>query len=144
MLLPPRMSGVSRYEDLVCWQLADELHREVCAVTEAGPASKDFKFRDQIRESSASAMRNIAEGFGRYWPAEFSRFMSIARASLMETHASARIGHVRGYFTQEQTDRLQALATRAGKASTQLIRYLDSCRNRPRDGAKPPRPPRTS
>ena len=141
------MAGVSRYEDLVCWQLADELEREVVALTDAGPASKDFKFRDQIRDSSSSATRNIAEGFGRYWPADFARFMTIARASLMETHSSTRTGRNRGYFTEEQTARLQSLAQRAGKASTELIRYLETCRERPRRGpsrqrTKEPQEPR--
>jgi hypothetical protein len=32
-----------------------------------------------------SAPRNIAEGFGRYDPREFARYLRIARASLMET-----------------------------------------------------------
>ena len=57
---------VRDFRDLVCWQLSYELRREVFAFTATGPAARDFKFRDQIRDSSASAPRNIAEGFGRY------------------------------------------------------------------------------
>ena len=136
--------AASRYQDLVCWQLADELRREVIALTATGPASKDFKFRDQIRDSASSACRDIAEGFGRYWPADFARFLNFARASLMETHDGLHDGHERGYFSPNDRDRLQHLAARAGKATTGLIRYLDSCRNKPRGGAKPPRGPRTS
>src|SRR5262249_18276353 len=45
---------------------------------------RDFKHRDQIRGSSASAPSNIAEGFGRFSPAEFALFLKYARASLME------------------------------------------------------------
>jgi four helix bundle protein len=136
------MPGVSRYEDLVCWQLAHDLEREVFALTETGPASRDFKFRDQIRDSSSSATRNIAEGFGRYWPPEFSHFMIIARGSLMETDNSVRAGLNRGYFTREQAECLQLLARRAGKASTGLIRYLESCREHPRSLNRPnPRTP---
>ena len=60
--------------------------------------------------------------------ADFARFLTIARASLMETHASARTGRNRCYFTDEETERLQRLTRRAGKASTALIRYLQSCK----------------
>jgi four helix bundle protein len=74
--------------DLVCWQLANELKLEVIAFTESGPASRDFKYRDQIRDSAAAAERDIAEGFGRFRPREFARFLEYARASLMETQSS--------------------------------------------------------
>jgi four helix bundle protein len=92
------------------------LEQEVFALTETGPASRDFKFRNQIRDSSSSATRNIAEGFGRYWPPEFSNFMLIARGSLVETHNSIRTGLDRAYFTREQAERMQRLAQRSRKA----------------------------
>ena len=101
------MAAVPRYEDIVAWQLAYELPREVFSITAIGPASKDFKFRDQIRDSSASATRNIAEGFGRFRPAEFARFLDFARGSLTET--------------------LSRLAGRAAKTTTRLMLYLQSC-----------------
>ena len=68
-------TGAKRYEELEAWQIADELRREVLALTEKGPASKDFKWRDQIRDAASSAVRNIPEGFGRFRPADFARFM---------------------------------------------------------------------
>jgi four helix bundle protein len=125
------MATARRYQDLVCWQLANELEHLVFELTSTGPVSRDFKFRDQIRDSSCSATRNMAEGFGRYWPADFSNFLTIARASLMETHNSAGAGLKKGYFSAEQTDRMQRLAARSGKAATRLIQYLDSRPRRP-------------
>ena len=53
------MRGVNRFQDLIVWQLADELRREVFAATEAGKAARDFKYRDQIRDASSSAARNM-------------------------------------------------------------------------------------
>jgi four helix bundle protein len=79
------MAGVDRFEDLFAWQLADELRRDVFACTEIGKASRDFRYRDQIRDASASAARNTSEGFGRFNPGEFARFLDFARASLNET-----------------------------------------------------------
>jgi len=54
-----------RYEELICWQLAHELHLEVLAFTAILPASRDWKYCDQIRDSSSSGPSNMAEGFGR-------------------------------------------------------------------------------
>jgi four helix bundle protein len=68
----------------------------------------------------------MAEGFGRFWPAEHAHFLRIAKSSLMETHSSARSGFNRGYFSGKDTDRMQSLCGRSGKAATGLIRYLES------------------
>ena len=76
--------GIKDFRDLVAWQLADELRREVIAFTEKEPASRDFKFCNQIREASSSACRNTSEGFGRFRPAENARFLEFAHASLLE------------------------------------------------------------
>jgi four helix bundle protein len=59
---------------------------EVFAFTATAPASRDFKYCDQIRSSSSSAPANIAQGFGRFRPREFARFLEIARASLVAKH----------------------------------------------------------
>jgi four helix bundle protein len=62
--------GVRRFEDLVVWQLAHELQEEVFAFTAMLPTLRDVNYCDQIRESTRSVTRNIAEGFGRYEPRE--------------------------------------------------------------------------
>jgi four helix bundle protein len=140
MLLQIGVAGFSRYEDIVAWQLADELKREVFALTATGLPARDFKFRDQIRDSSASATRNIAEGFGRFRPAEFARFLEFARGSLTETHNSLRDGRDRGYFTAADCDRLSRLAGRAAKATSGLIRYLRSGCDEPLKPVEPSNP----
>jgi four helix bundle protein len=124
------VAGVRRYEDLICWRLSYELQQEVFAKTATGPAVSDVKFCDQIRESSRSATRNIAEGFGRYAPAEFRRFLRIARGSLLETHHHLRDGHDRKYFDTGTHDRLSRLALRAAKAVSGLMNYLEDCKRK--------------
>ena len=73
-----------------------ELSIEVWKFTETPPASRNFKYCDQIRDSSDSAHRNVAEGFGRYNPPEFLRFLDIVKASADETRALLRKGHATG------------------------------------------------
>ena len=65
----------------------------------------------------------MAEGFGRFWPREHAQFLRIAKSSLMETHSSARTGFNRGYFSATDTDRMQRLCGRSGKAATKLILF---------------------
>ena len=120
MLFQIGVTGFSRYEDIVAWQLADELKREVFALTATGLPARDFKFRDQIRDSSASATRNIAEGFGRFRPAEFARFLEFARGSLTETHNHLGDGVDRKYWTAEDAAPLLTLANRAIGATTRF------------------------
>src|SRR5215467_8265071 len=113
--------GVRDFRELVCWQLSYTLKREVLAFTATGPAARDFKYRDQIRDSSSSAPSNIAEGFGRFRPGDFARFLEIAVASLKETQNHLIDGRDRGYLTNPLYSRLQNLARAALKSTTNLM-----------------------
>jgi four helix bundle protein len=115
-----RMS-VHDFRDLVCWQLSYELKCEVLEFTAKDPASRDFKYCDQIRDSSAAAPRDISEGFGRFRPREFARFLECARASLMETQTSLIDGRDRGYLTPVLYSRLANLARVALRTTTNLM-----------------------
>ena len=114
--------GVRDFRDLVAWQLAYELKCEVFAFTATGVASKDFKYRDQIRDSSASVHSNIAEGFGRFRPGDFARFLEYARASMVETQNHLLDGRDRGYLDASLYSRLSNLARAALKTVTHLLR----------------------
>ena len=120
-------------DDLEAWRIADELKREVYTLIATGPASKDFKFCTQIRESAASPARNIAEGFGRFRPGPFAQFMEIAIGSTMETQNSPKDGIDRGYFTVESIDRASELAQRCIQVSTKLLLYLKRCHKKERE-----------
>jgi four helix bundle protein len=119
--------GVRRYQDLAAWQLARELERGVFAFTAKGSMTKDFEYCRQIRKSSSSAPRNIAEGFGRYYPREFARFTRVALGSLNETKDHLDAGLEQSYLGQALHEELQTLANRAIGASVKLVKYLDSC-----------------
>jgi four helix bundle protein len=116
--------SVSRYKDLECWQLANQLKLQVYAIVNNSPARRDLKFRDQIFDSARSGPRNIAEGFARYHHPEFAHFLGIAKGSLIETHNHIGDGYDLGYWTANERDRLEALADRAANAITGLIAYL--------------------
>ena len=118
--------GLRRFEDLIGWQLAFQLQEEVFTLTTKGPATRDPKYCGQIQESSRSAARNTAEGFGRYRPKEFQFFLRIAAASLHETKNHLFDGLRRGYHSQSDHERRRRLCLRGIKANSHLQRYLET------------------
>jgi four helix bundle protein len=118
--------GIRRYQDLVAWQLANELKQKVYALADATTARDDRRFCEQIRDSSASAPRNLAEGFGCYLHPDFARYTRTAKASLVETHNHLGDGVDRGHWIPQEAAPLQQLADRAIGACVRLLRYLES------------------
>jgi four helix bundle protein len=117
--------GWRSHEEIIAWQLSYQLKKHVYALIEGNPrAQRNQRFRDQLDGAASSAPRLIAEGFGRYLPGDFSRYLRDANAELKETFECLRDGVDRGYFTQEQVVPLQRLCKRASKAATRLIAYL--------------------
>lgn len=116
------MGGVRDFRELIAWQLAEELKREVLDFTVTGPAARDFRFRDDIRASSASAPANIAEGFGRYRPRQFATFLEIAKASLAETQNHLIDARDRNHIERSLFSRLFNLAKAAERVTTKLLR----------------------
>ena len=104
----------------------NELSVEVWKATDVPPASRDFDFRDQIRDASDSAQRNVAEGFGRFSPPQFAHFLDIVRASALETKALLKKGLAVGYWPESEFQRLDTLADRGLQAVARFQRYLRS------------------
>ena len=112
------------YDELDAWQLANQLKLGVYSLTESGSVTRDFRFRDQLRDAAASGPSNIAEGFGRYKPAQFRQFLDVAIASITETSNHLRDGVDRRHFTRAEIGPLLHLAARARGASIALKGYL--------------------
>lgn len=122
------MAGVKRFEDLIAYQRSAELRDLVYDLTASPAGMRDERFRSQIRDASASAPRNLAEGFGRYTPRDFRRFVTIARGSLSETQNHLTHGLHQGYFTPTDYERAWNLSCRALAAVAGLGRYLKGCK----------------
>jgi four helix bundle protein len=88
-----------RFEDLVAWQKARELSREVYRITGTGILRRDRVLVDQMRRAAVSVMSNIAEGFERQASlAEFSHFLSIAKGSCGEIRSQLVVALDAGYL----------------------------------------------
>src|SRR5215210_4231503 len=120
------MESADRFEDLLTWRLMYELSLEVWKFTGEEPVRRNFKYCDQIRDSSDSAHRNVAEGFGRYNPGEFVRFLDISRGSAEETRALLKTACEKRFISDERFDALDRLAVRGLQALARFQRYLRS------------------
>ncbi|MGE0461794.1 MAG: four helix bundle protein [Vicinamibacterales bacterium] len=76
--------GARTYRALVVVQRSAELRRRVLSLLATPEAYRDRRLCDPVRDAVRSPPRNIAEGFGRYSPAEFAQFLDVAIASLDE------------------------------------------------------------
>ncbi len=56
------MARINRFEDLICWQKARIIMKELYSITKNGEFAKDYSLKDQIRRAGISVMLNIAEG----------------------------------------------------------------------------------
>ena len=120
------------FREMVAWQLAFELNRNIQRLLKSGPASRDLKFRDQLADSSRSPARNIAEGFGRFNPTETAQFLDFAIASLDETENHLRDGVESNYFAATDVAPQIVLIARCRKAVASWHSYLRSVKNDPR------------
>ena len=78
------MSKIQKFEDILAWQKARELTREIYTHAKAGLFAKDFGLRDQVQRAAVSIMGNVAEGFDRGGDKEFIQFLSISKGSCGE------------------------------------------------------------
>ena len=129
--LLPRVAGVTRYQDLDCWKLANELKCRVYEFIDASPAKTDFRFRVQLTDSASSAPSNISEGFACYRHKESARYARIAKASLTETQNHLNDGVCRRHWNTEKVAPLLILADRAIGATVGWIRYLETTKEPP-------------
>ena len=97
---------VTRFEELIAWQKARELTKEIYSLTDQGKFSKDFKLSAQIESASVSIMSNIAEGFERGRRDEFHQFLSIAKGSCGEVRSQLYVALDIGYISQQSFDTL--------------------------------------
>lgn len=93
---------IEAFEDLIIWQKAVELAKEVYLITEREKLRTDFGLRSQIRNSAVSISSNIAEGFERRTRKEYLNFLNIAKASAGELRSQLYVAREVGYLNDDE------------------------------------------
>ena len=109
-----------RFEDLIAWQKARVLTRELYRVTSGGRLASDRSLSAQIRRASASIMANIAEGFQRGRRREFHQYLSIAKGSCAEVRSLLYVCLDAGALSREDFARLHGLAVEVARIVSRL------------------------
>ena len=106
---------IERFEDLIAWQRARELHRRLQDEMKEPRFGRAYALRDQIERAATSAMGNIAEGYERSGSKEFAHGLSIAKGSAAEVRSHLYAALDAGYLRAEAFDALRELADETGR-----------------------------
>ena len=109
------MSKIKRFEDLIAWQKARELTKEIYIITRQGEFARDYGLSGQIQRAAVSIMSNVAEGFERGGRGEFQQFLSIAKASCAELRSQLYVALDIGYLGQDKFEQLLEQGEEVGR-----------------------------
>lgn len=105
-----RATKVKRFEDLIAWQKARGLTKQIYQMTKNSDFSRDYGLREQIQRASVSIMSNLTEGFERGSSSEFHQFIVIAKSSCAEVRSQLYVALDAGYITPKEFDQVKELA----------------------------------
>ena len=120
-----RMAAARRHQDLILWQLADQMRILVFELTVRERFVRDVKLHAQTEDAINSVCRNIAEGFSCKHK-EFARFLEISRRSVDELQDAFRSAQLKRYVTAREYEPIWRLMHRMDPAYARLIKYLRS------------------
>src|SRR5262245_36084297 len=120
--------NIERFEDVVAWQKARLLTREVYAAAKLGDFKKDFGLRDQIQRAAVSTMANIAEGFERGGDSEVIQFLSHSKGSCGEVRSHLYVAFDETYITEASFDDLYGKSEEVSRLIGGFMTYLQNSR----------------
>jgi four helix bundle protein len=118
------MNRIERFEDIIAWQRARALVKEIYSCARAGAFARDFGLRDQIQRASVSVMSNIAEGYERGGNKEFIQFLSSSKGSCGEVKSHLYVALDQGYIVPAAFEKLYSAADEVGRLVNGLAAYL--------------------
>jgi len=120
------MPRTRHFRDLIVWQKAMELARQVYLRTEEFPQAETFGLRMQMRRSAVAVASHIAEGHGKLTDAELRKSLGLARGSLYEFETQNELACGLGFIDQDSSRQLLELATETAKLINGLLAKLET------------------
>jgi four helix bundle protein len=122
---PEVVPRTRHFRDLIVWQKAMELAREVYLRTEEFPKSETFGLRMQMRRSAVSVPSHIAEGHGKLTDAELRRSLGSARGALYEFETQNELACGLKFIDESSSQKLLDLATETARLINGLLGKLE-------------------
>jgi len=117
------MEYVTRFQDLLAYQKARVLWREIFEMTKSFPRDERFSLSDQIRRSSRSVGAQIAEAWGkRRYQKHFLSKLTDADGEQLETQHWIGVALDSQYISQEKADDLLEKSARVGRLLGGMMR----------------------
>jgi len=110
------------YRELVVWQKAMQLVRDIYAATKNFPKEELFALTIQMRRCAISIPSNIAEGKGRYSRPDLLHFLMQARGSLYELETQTQIAADLKYLEEETKEALLSESGEVGRLLNGMVR----------------------
>jgi four helix bundle protein len=114
------------YKDLLVWQKAVALVKDVYVLTRRFPDDEKFGLTSQVRRSAVSVPSNMAEGQARQHKKEFRPFLHVALGSLAELDTQLTIAERLEYVASDDLDDLNARMIEIRKMTFGLLARLAS------------------
>ena len=118
------MNRIEKFEDIIAWQKARVLTKEIYKCTQVGGFARDYGLKDQIQRASVSTMANVAEGFERGGDKEFTQFLSTSKGSCGEVKSHLYVALDQGYLTSIGFDQLYGQASEVSRLLSGFMAYL--------------------
>ena len=113
------------YRDLIVWQKSMHLVTITYKLISKLPVDEKFGLISQIKRSAISIPSNIAEGYGRNYRKDYSRFLQIARGSLFENQTQLEIAVNLDFIKEEDLEEIKELSIEVEKMLNSLIKKLE-------------------
>ena len=117
--------NMNGYRDLIVWQKSMNLVTLIYGLILKLPDDEKFGLTSQVKRSAISIPSNIAEGYGRHYKKDYSRFLQIARGSLFENQTQLEIAINLDFIKTEDLQEIKELSIEVEKMLNSLIKKLD-------------------
>lgn len=116
---------MNSYRDLIVWEKSMTLVTLIYKIVTNFPDDEKFGLTMQIKRSAISISSNIAEGYGRNYRKDYSRFLQIARGSLFENQTQLEIAVNLSFIKEENLKEVKELSVEVEKMLNSLINKLE-------------------
>lgn len=120
---------IEKVEDLLVWQEARILNKEVYLITAKFPKDEEYNIKKHLKQCSRNIPGNIAEGFGRYHYQESMQFYRIARGSLNELKSDLYLSFDLEYINKEELSEMLNRIDNINKMLNSLIKNSFKSKN---------------
>lgn len=116
---------MTSYRDLIVWQKSMSLVTLIYKLVARLPENEKYGLTPQIKRSAISIPSNIAEGYGRNYKKDYSRFLQIARGSLFENQTQLEIAVNLDFIEAIDLEEIKELSIEVEKMLNSLIKKLE-------------------